>query len=180
MKILIAAAAVLATALIAVGVLSVASAETTPAPATAASTPVRTVSVEGVATEPLAAEASAASATAVYRQGMADAISDGQAKAQFLAEKAGGTLGAPQSVSEGGGSIECSEGQEYLGAQPDFGYGSGVGVIAAPAESVARRPTPLTHKPAVKHHKVKRKAKAKAAAVTCMLSTQVALVYQLS
>jgi uncharacterized protein YggE len=179
MKVLIAAIAVLATALIAVGVLSVASAETTPAPAPAASSPVRTVSVEGVASEALAAEASAATATAAYRQGMADAISDGQAKAQFLAEKAGGTLGAPQSVSEGGGSIECSEGQEYLGAQPDFGNGSDVRVFAP--ESAAASPTPLAHKPAAKHHKKKHKAKAKAAvAGSCTLSTQVAIVYQLS
>jgi hypothetical protein len=180
MKILIAAAAVLATALIAVGVLSVASAETTPTPTATVSAPLRTVSVQGVASEPLPPEASAATATAVYRQGMADAISDGQAKAQFLAEKAGATLGAPQSIGEGGGSIECSEGQEYLGAQPDFGYGDGVGAIAGPTVSAAKGPVPLTHKPAVKRHKKKHKAKAKAAAGSCTLSTQVALVYQLS
>jgi hypothetical protein len=180
MKILIAAAAVLATALIAVGVLSVASAETTTTSPAAVSAPLRTVSVEGVASEPLASEASAATATAAYRQGMADAIGDGQAKAQFLAEKTGATLGAAQSIGEGGGSIECPEGQEYQGAQPDFGYASGYGAIAGSTVSAAERPTPLTRKPAAKHHKQKRKAKAKAASVSCTLSTQVALVYQLS
>ena len=179
MRIAIAAAAVVAGALLAVGVLSVASAETTPAPAPAASAPVRTVSVQGVATAPVAPEANAATATAVYRQAMAAAVVDGQAKAQFLAEKAGATLGAVQSIAEGGGYIDCPTGEEYQGEQPDFGYASGGEVIeAAGVPAAAPRTAPSAPKPVIRHHKKKRSAKA-AAAAACTLSTQVALAYQL-
>ena len=55
--------------------------------------PSRTVSVEGVATVPIAQNANLAAATSVYRQGMAAAVADGQSKAEFLASKAGATLG---------------------------------------------------------------------------------------
>ena len=87
MRIVVPAAATTTVALIAAGVLGVATAETPTI------TPPRTVSVQGVATEAIDQSANAATATAVYRQGMADAISDGQAKAQFLASKTGATLG---------------------------------------------------------------------------------------
>ena len=97
MRILLIAAAVAAGALTAVGVLGVAGAETTTTATTApASAPLRTVSVQGVASAPVAPEASAATATAVYRQAMASAVTDGQSKAQYLAEKAGATLGAAE------------------------------------------------------------------------------------
>ena len=86
-KVLIPAAVVAVIALVAVGMLGVASAE---APTT--SPPPPTVSVQGVAIEPIEQSASSTTATTVYRQAMAAAITDGQAKAQFLASSAGATL----------------------------------------------------------------------------------------
>jgi hypothetical protein len=170
-----------ATGLLAGGALVMtAKAETTPTTPTA-SPPPRTVSVQGVASAPLDPAASAATATAAYRQAMAGAIGDGQAKAQFLAEKTSATLGAVQSIGEGGGYIECPEGEEYQGAQPDFGYGSPVyaGTVAPAAAGRA----PAIHKaPATRPHLQHRKRHSakKAAAESCALHTQVALVYQLS
>ena len=52
---------------------------------TATTGSVTTVSVEGVANVPIAQDANLATATAVYRQGMAEAMTDGQGKAEFLA-----------------------------------------------------------------------------------------------
>lgn len=182
MRIAIAAAGMAATGLVAAGVLVMAAeAETTTTSTTPpASAPLRTVSVQGVASEPLDSTASAEAATAVYRQAMAAAIGDGQAKARFLAEKAGATVGQVQSVGEGGGYIQCPEGEEYQGAQPDFGSGAPVfaGAVSAPAVG---RATPTLHKAkkAPAKHRKRHSAK-KAAAESCTLSTQVALVYQLS
>jgi hypothetical protein len=181
MRTVIAAAVVTTIALVAVGMLGVASAE---APTTAAPPPM--VSVQGVATEPIEQSATAATATSVYRQGMAGAISDGQAKAQFLAEKAGVTLGAVQSIVEDGGYIECTGGEGYegySGEQPDFGSSSR-GVAVAPEASpraVARTPTSKTRKPAVKRGKKRKSPTAKRASATgCSLSAQVSLAYALS
>jgi hypothetical protein len=182
MRILLAAAAVSVGALTAIGVLGVAGAETTTTATTpAVSAPPRIVSVQGVASAPVAPEANAATATAVYRQAMAGAVADGQAKAQYLAEKAGATLGAVQSIAEGGGGIECPGEEEYAGEQPDFGYATAGGIVAGSSVSAVARPrTPGARKPAVKPHKRKKKRSAKAAAAaTCTLSTQVALSYQL-
>jgi hypothetical protein len=145
------------------------------------------VSVQGVATEPIEQSANATKATTVYRQGMADAISDGQAKAQFLASKAGVTLGAVQSIVEGGGYIGCtsseeSSNDEYQGAQPDFGSpGSAASGPVLNAPRAVGKATPGVRKPAAKHGKKKRKGPlAKHASVTsCTLSTQVSLVYTL-
>jgi hypothetical protein len=179
MRIVIAASMVTAIALIAAGVLSVAGAETsTSSPVASGDTPVRAVSVEGVASEPIAQSASAAQATAVYRQGMAAAVLDGQAKAQFLTSNAGATLGPVQSIAEGGGYITCPDEVEYQGEQPDFGSASGPSVVAGtrlPARPVASG-APSAKGPA--HHK-RRKAK-KASASSCMLSTQVSISYALS
>ena len=96
MRIVIAATVAAAGGLVAAGVLGVATAETPTLP------PPRTVSV-GEWRQAISQSASAAVATAVYRQGMADAVTDGQAKAQFLASKVGATLGPVQSMVEGGG-----------------------------------------------------------------------------
>jgi hypothetical protein len=179
MRIAFAVAGLAATGLVAGGVIVMtAGAETTPTPP--ASAPVRTVSVQGVANEPIDSAASAEAATAVYRQAMAAAIGDGQAKAQFLAEKAGATLGQVHSIGEGGGYIQCPEGEEYRGAQPDFGSGVSqvfAGAVNAPAARPGRA-TPTVHKAPSKHHK--RHAAKKSAAESCTLSTQVALVYELS
>jgi hypothetical protein len=185
MRIVIAASTAAATGLIAAAVLGVAGAETSTTTTAGSSTasPLRTVSVQGVAIESIDQSASAASATSVYRQGMADAITDGQAKAQFLAGKGGATLGPVQSMTEGGGYINCADEAGYLGAQPDFGSpgvsGSVVGASGgasrpAPGPVALRRPT--TRRP--KHHR--REAAKKASAATCTLSTQVSLVYSLS
>ncbi len=192
MRIAVAATVVAAASLILVGVLGVASAETTtststtttPTTATTTGPPLRTVSVQGVAIEPIEQSASAATATGVYRQAMAAAVSDGQAKAQFLASQAGATLGQVQSVAEGGGYIQCAGSEEgYLGEEPDFGS---TGNYAAPdvAPRAAAKAAPGVSKPVVKPpRKPKRKKKGaakKASAATCTLSTQVSLVYALS
>jgi|HubBroStandDraft_2_1064218.scaffolds.fasta_scaffold443518_1 hypothetical protein len=192
MRIVAAATAVVTASLILVGVLGVAGAETTPTPTTSTSTtatmitgpPLRTVSVQGVAIEPIEQSASAAAATGVYRQAMASAVSDGQAKAQFLASQTGATLGQVQSVAEGGGYIQCAGNEEgYLGEQPDFGS---AGNYAVPdvAPRAAGKVAPGVSKPVVKPpRKPKRKKKGaakKASVTTCTLSTQVSLVYALS
>jgi hypothetical protein len=176
MRIAIAAVGVTAVGLLAAGVLGVAGAETTPPPAPV-TTP-RTVSVQGVATAPVASEASAEAANAAYRQAMAAAIADGQDKAKFLAEKAGATLGIVQSVGEGGGYIQCPGEEEYMGVQPDFGSGAPV-IAARSVAAVKGRPVALPHRSKPKQHR-KRHTASKSAAATCTLSTQVALVYQLS
>jgi hypothetical protein len=162
-KVLIPATAVTVIALIAAGMLGVASAE---APTTASPPP--TVSVQGVAIEPIEQSASSATATTVYRQGMAAAVTDGQAKAQSLASSAGVTLGAVQSIVENGGYIGCTGNEvEYLGEQPDFGS-PGVGVSPGVV--------------AVKHAKTKKKVPVakRASAAGCTLTAQVSLTYAIS
>jgi hypothetical protein len=168
-----------ATGLLAGGVLVLAAeAETTSSSTPQTSAPLRTVSVEGVAKTPIAVAASSEAAITAYRQAMAAAITDGQAKAQFLAEKAGGTLGQVQSIAEGNGYIQCPGEVEYEGAQPDFGSGS---ILERPAVAPAAAAPALAKahkaKPPAKHHK--RRTAKKSAAESCTVSTQVALVYQL-
>jgi hypothetical protein len=181
MKLAIAVAGMAATGLVAGGVLVMAAgAETTTTSTPPASPPLRSVSVQGVAHESVVPTASAEAATAVYRQAMAAAITDGQSKAQFLAEKTGATLGQIQSIGEGGGSIQCPEDVEYQGGEPDFGAGTAevYGAVAPRAESrvapTARKKLPVKHRP-------KRRTTAKkAAAESCTIDAQVMLVYQLS
>jgi hypothetical protein len=198
MRIVLAASLAVAAGLIAAGALGVAGAaetSTTTTPATTTTTtttvtstaalstvPPRSVSVQGVAMQPIEANASASTATGVYRQAMAAAIVDGQAKAQFLATKAGATLGAVQSISEGGGSIDCPGELEYQGEQPDFGSG-GVAygnVFAGASVPAVRRPASKPAKPAKPGKKHRRHPAKKAALSACTLSTQVTLVYALS
>ena len=146
--------------------------------------PLRTISVQGVATLPIGQFDDGAAATAVYREGMAAAVTDGQSKADFLAGKTGATVGAVQSVVEGGGYINCISGDEssyaeYGGVEPDFG--------SAPQPAVA---TPLsasspastssgktTHRIRPKRAKRKHPVAKKAAAVSCTLTAQVSLIY---
>src|SRR5947209_6012432 len=102
---------VAAGALLAAALLGVAAGE-----GPAGSGSARNVDVEGVGVVPVPAKATAAQATAVYREGMAKALADGQAKAQFLAEREGVALGVALSTVEDGGEIECSgyvEGEGY-------------------------------------------------------------------
>jgi hypothetical protein len=192
MKLIITATTVTVVSLIVAGLLGVASAE---APTT--TTPPPTVTVQGVAIEPIEQSASSATATAVYRQGMADSITDGQAKAQFLASKAGVTLGSVQSILEGGGYIGCtsseeSSNDEYQGAQPDFGSpGTGTSTPVFNTPRATNKATPGVRKPAAKHSKKKKSKKTSAkqagattnattaSATTCTLSTQVSLTYTL-
>lgn len=169
--------------LIAAGTLGVATAE---APTSA---PARTVSVQGVATESIDRAASAQAATAAYHQGMLDAVTDGQVKAQLLAGRAGATLGAVQSLREDGGYITCtsnSEGvyAEYEGAQPDFGSTEaslgGSPVSAGPLHAGASAPSVpgAPRKPAVKRRKRSTRHAAKKAALgSCTLSARVSLAY---
>ncbi len=185
MRIVIAVVLVAACGLVADGVLGVATGDTSTAPVTAESAAPRTVSVQGVANAPLDSEASATTATSVYRQAMAAALGDGQTKAQFLAEKGAATLGPVQSIAEGGGYIECPSGVEYSGGQPDFGYASGYGIVAAQSvPGAAARPVPAVGvQPRPKRkpkHRSRRGSAKKSAANACTLSTQVALVYALS
>jgi hypothetical protein len=182
-SIVIPAVVITVIALVTAGMLGVASAE---APTTAASPP-PTVSVQGVAIEPIEQSASSATATAVYRQGMADAVTDGQSKAQFLASKAGVTLGAVQSIVENGGYIGCTGNEvEYTGEQPDFGS-PGVGTSGATVSvpRVAGAAIPGASKPAGKHARKKKKGhKApvakRASVVGCTLTAQVSLTYVIS
>jgi hypothetical protein len=176
MRIAIAASVAATAGLIAAGMLGVATAE---APT---SSPARTVNVEGVATEAISQSATAAAATAVYRQGMTDAVSDGIAKAQFLASKVGATLGAAQAVVEGGGYISCVGEAEYLGEQPDFGSpGVSIPQSGVTAPAVRRGAAPAVGRPLRKHRKRRKTPTAKKATVsTCSLSTQVSLSYALS
>jgi hypothetical protein len=176
----IAAISGVAAALLAVNMLGVASAE---APT---GTSVRTVSVGGIAIVPIAQNANAASATAVYRQGMAAAVSDGQSKAEFLASKAGATLGSVQSIAEGGGYIGCtgtdeSGYAEYQGEQPDFGSPAGsIGPArVSPGVAAPKSGTPL-HRPTTKHRKRKAPTAKHAGAPGCTLTAQVSLVYSIS
>ncbi len=175
MRVVVVAVAIAAVGLLAAGVLGVAGGAETPAPAPSA--PQRTVSVQGVAGTPVASAAGPEAANAAYRQAMAAAIADGQGKAQFLAEKSGATLGAVQSVAEGGGYVECPGELEYEGAQPDFGQGAPV--IAAGRVGAATPRAVLHSHPASAPHRKKRRRAHKATVQTCTLSTQVALVYAL-
>lgn len=150
-------------------------------------TTLRTVSVEGVGTQPIAQNADAATATGVYRQAMAAAVSDGQAKAGFLTGKVGATLGAAQTVTEDGGSIECSTGgdegwEPYQGEQPDFGSARSAGqVLSSPATqtsaSSAAPSSGAVKRTSKRKKKHKRPVAKKATAPGCKLTAQVSLVY---
>ncbi len=151
-------------------------------------TTLRTVSVEGVGTQPIAQNADAATATGVYRQAMAAAVADGQAKAEFLTGKVGATLGAPQTVTEDGGEIECNSGGEegwepYQGEQPDFGSARTAGQVLSSTASPSAASSPSQGSSAVKrtsakrHRKHKRPVAKKATAPGCKLTAQVSLVY---
>jgi hypothetical protein len=148
-------------------------------------TPLRTVSVQGTATVPIGQGDSGAAATAVYREGMAGAVADGQSKAAFLAGKLSATLGAVQSLAEGGGYINCTGGPEggyaeYEGEQPDFGYAPQPGIaspLAAAAPKTARR---VTHGAARRHARRKKPTAKKATAISCKLTAQVSLVYTIA
>jgi hypothetical protein len=181
MRVLIPATVVTVIALVAAGMLGVAAAE---APTTTSPPP--TVSVQGVATVPIEQSASSATATTVYRQGMAAAVTDGQAKAQFLASSAGVTLGAVQSIVENGGYIGCTGNEvEYLGEQPDFGSSDAEtypDTVSAPRVAGAATPG-ASNKPAVKHAKKKKRrapVAKRASAAGCTLTAQVSLTYAIS
>ena len=168
-------------ALAAVSLLGVASAE-----APTGSTSARTLSVEGVGTLPVGSHDSAAAATAIYREGMAKALVDGQSKAAFLAEKSGAALGAVVSIVEGGGYIECTgtdtEYAEYEGEQPDFGEGVQPSSVSVSAPAAATSPSkeesasPVSHRPKRKHKK-RTVAKKSSVAASCTLTANVSLVY---
>jgi hypothetical protein len=165
--------------LVAVSMLGVASAE---APTGSASA--RTLSVEGVGTLPVGSRDSAAAATAVYREGMAKALVDGQSKAAFLAERSGAALGAVVSIVEGGGYIECTgtstEYAEYEGQQPDFGEGLQPPSVSTAAPGAAASPSKqqaasrVTHRPQRRH---RRQVAKKSSAASCTLTANVSLVY---
>jgi hypothetical protein len=165
-----------AAALFAANMLAVAVAE---APTVTA---LRTISVQGVARAPIGQFANAAAATATYREGMASAVADGQTKAGFLAGKVGATIGAVQSVVEGGGYITCTGGgessyAEYGGEEPDFG--SAPTSLPAPAAAVAPRATGVRRaRPRRVRHR--RPTAKQATAVTCTLTAQVSLVYAIN
>jgi Protein of unknown function (DUF541) len=180
MRIVIAATLAVVAGLVAANMLGVASAE---AP-TATTAPVRSLSVEGVANVPVAQSANLATATAVYRQAMAEAMTDGQSKAEFLAGKAAVTLGTVQRIVEAGGYINCTNNEdtsyaEYEGEQPDFGSPSSSIAVAPAAESESTPSSGAVRKPTLKHPK-KRVSAHKASAAKCTLTASVALVYAIS
>ncbi len=163
-------------AALAVGLLGVASGE-----GPAGSTATRTVSVEGVGVVPIGTADTAAQATAVYREAMAKALADGQAKAAFLSERAGVALGAVTSLVEDGGSIECTsaDGREYEGyegEQPDFGYGRTPSLAAAPlaAGTVGKSAPSVSHRPKIRP---KHPTAHRASAARCNLTASVAAIY---
>ena len=152
----------------------------------------RSVDVEGVGIVPIGMKATAAQATAVYREGQAKALADGQAKAQFIAEKEGVALGLPVTTVEDGGSIECSgwvEGEGYSryvayeGEQPDFGYARLTSSGSAPAPAgvmgSAQKSAPrVSHRPKGKRKKHTAK-KASVSAPSCNLTAELTLAYAL-
>lgn len=185
MKGVIASIVVVAAGLVVANMLGIAAAEApTGATGPSGAPALRTVSVQGVATAPLEQSASATTATGVYRQAMASAVSDGQSKAEFLASKVGATLGTVQSVSEGGGSIECKDSESdyvrYEGEQPDFGRTESRAVFAgAAAPAASPTPSSTAKKPKRKKRKKTSAKSAAATGATCTLSTQVGLVYSI-
>jgi hypothetical protein len=149
-------------------------------------TPLRTISVEGVATLPIGQFADGPTATAVYREGMAAAVTDAQGKASFLAGKVGGTAASVQSVVEGGGYIGCIGGDEssyaeYDGVEPDFGSApqTSVATPLAASSAPAKGSAPTVKRVKPKRATHKRPVAKKAAAVSCTLTAQVSLVYVL-
>ncbi len=191
MRSVIAATFAVVAGLLAANMLGVASAEaptttTTTTSATTAPVPPRTVSVQGVASVPIGQSANASTATAVYREGMAAAEADGQNKAEFMTGKAGAALGSVQSITEGGGYIQCTANEEsvnaeYQGEQPDFGSPPSVLPVGVREGAATATPPPGTPKPAVKHRKKRRAPSAKRAAVTtCRLTADVSLTYAIA
>ena len=168
-------------------VLGVASAE-----GPAGSSASRSVDVEGVGVVPIPSNATAAQATAVYREGQAKALADGQTKAQFIAEKEGVALGVPVTTVEDGGSIECSgwvEGEGYSryvpyeGEQPDFGVArlasSGSGAAPPAVMGAASQGAPsVAHRPKGKHRRHTAK-KAATSTPGCNLTAELTLAYAL-
>jgi hypothetical protein len=153
-------------------------------------TTLRTVSVEGVGTQPIAQNADAATATGVYRQAMAAAVADGQAKAEFLTGKVGAALGAAQTVTEDGGWIECNSGageeegwEPYRGEQPDFGSARSAGQVLSSMAAPNAASPPSSSAGTVKrgsakrHRKHRRPVAKKATAAGCKLTAQVSLAY---
>lgn len=180
MRSVIAATLAVVAGLVAANMLGVASAE---APTTTTA-PVRSLSVEGVANVPIAQSANLATATAVYRQAMAEAMADGQSKAEFLAGKAAVTLGSVQRIVEAGGYIGCTNDEEtnyaeYEGEQPDFGSPPSSISVLPSAESESAPRVGAVRKPTLKHPKKRVSAK-KASAAKCKLTASVALVYAIS
>ena len=185
----IAAIVLVAVVVLAANALGVAAAEaptgvTAPAgtsTAPASATPAPMVGVDGVAKVPVAQGASATVATAAYREAMAAAVADAHTKAEFLAGKAGVTLGSVQSVTEEGGSISCTGGEEsayveYQGEQPDFPSAAEAEpepLLAAPRASVRKK---KAHKPVP----AKKPAAKAAEATSCLLSASVSVAYLVS
>jgi len=173
------ACAASAVGLIGAGVLGSAAADAPPA-----SVP-HTVSVQGVGIAALDQGASATAATGAYRTGMAAAITDAQAKAQFLAGAVRATVGPVQALAENGGGIDCGA-DDYAGAQPDFGSPGGFPGGSQSASSTgaavkgpaARKPAGSHRKPAKKHARGKHNKRARTAAA-CTITAQVSVVYQL-
>jgi hypothetical protein len=148
-------------------------------------TPLRTISVQGTATLPIGQSDNGAAATAVYRDAMAGAVADGQSKAAFLAGKLSATLGAAQSVAEGGGYINCTGGPEsdyaeYEGEQPDFGYAPQPGIAAPLAAAAPKAAGGVTRGSRPRHVRRKRPRAKKATAISCKLTAQVSLVYTIA
>ena len=172
MRLAIAAIAGGAAALATGAILGVAGAES---PGTTAPEP-RTIAVGGVSQVPVAQGADAATADGAYRQALAAAIADGLSKAEYLASHVAASVGAVQSVTEGGGYIDCTgDGETYVGyegQEPDF-PGSQVGVAPLAAAPAA---------PASAHRLVKprkRRTARKASATACALHASVSLTYQI-
>jgi hypothetical protein len=149
--------------------------EATEATTTNGNAAIRTVSVEGVDLVSIERTANRATANSTYRKALAEALADGQSKAQLLAERTGSTLGPIQTMREGSGSLECGE-AEYEGVMPDFGQGGSL--YATPGAAAVSPIYRAKHasspgRPRQKHRQAK-----KADVTQCSLSADVGLVYQ--
>jgi hypothetical protein len=178
MKLALAAVAGGATALAAGGILGVAGAESTGTGSTVV--PPRTIGVGGVAQVAIPQLANAATANGVYRQALGAAIADGLSKAEYLASHVSATVGPVQSVSEGGGYIDCTNGGEtyvaYEGEQPDF-PGSQVGPVPLVAASAPAVGAPVPGRRVLRPRR--RHTAHKAAAGACTLHASVSSTYQI-
>jgi len=149
---------------------------------------VNTVSVVGVGHLPLPVAATAAEAASVYHQALVQAVADGLLKARLLAAATSATVVSIAAISEDGKHLECKnaagETAPYKGAEPDSGSAV-LPIVAVEPTLPAKSAKPAHHKARKSRKQIARKTrriiakKAENAAVSCELTSEVALIYDL-